>query len=220
MPKNKKGKVRSVLPVLRIFCEGEKTEPYYLKGYVDHFHSGKRNIIIIENTNKNTPVQLVDVAVEAKRNGCSGDWVWVVFDRESSSVYPDKFHAEARNKANDNGVNIALSNVCFEFWILLHFVYTEAAYTSCSDLLNNSKLKEYLKAIGVESYDKGLPTLFDKLKDNVEDAIARAKKLKTSVECCADKDRCAPHQLNPYVDIHELLLDMKNFIDDVVSVRG
>ena len=114
MPKKKKGNSLSVKPVFKMFCEGEKTEPLYIKGYINHFHSGKRRIIVVEKTNKNTPIQLVEVAIQAKNQGNDNDVVWVVFDRESEAKYTNQRHAEARAMALANGIQIAFSNVLFE----------------------------------------------------------------------------------------------------------
>lgn len=96
MPKAKKSKNnKPVKPAFHIYCEGEKTEPYYIKGFIEHFYSSYRNILIIENTNKNTPVQLVEEAINAKKIGAPNDIYWVVFDRESTSKYSLKYHNDA-----------------------------------------------------------------------------------------------------------------------------
>ena len=142
MPKKKTSSGKKVKPIFKIFCEGEKTEPLYIKGYVDHFHSEKRSIIVVGKTDKNTPVQLVEVAVEAKNNGNENDIFWVVFDRESVAKYSHELHAKARDNARRNCIEIAFSNVCFELWILLHFEYTAAPYSTCADLLKKSNLKK------------------------------------------------------------------------------
>lgn len=219
MPKKKKKKLIPVLPVFRIFCEGEKTEPLYIKGYINFFHSEKRNVIVVEDSNKNTPVQLVDLAVDAKKCGYKDDVIWVVFDRESEAKYSHELHAKARKKAKDNGIEIAFTNVCFEYWLLLHFVYTNASYSSCDDLLKNSPLKDELKKIGIDSYDKGYASLFDKLKDKIPHALENAKKLRKHAMKDADPAKTAPHYLNPYVDTDEMFLDIKNFIDNKDSLR-
>ena len=219
MPKKRKNKDRPVLPVFRIFCEGEKTEPLYIKGYINCFHSEKRNIIVIEDSNKNTPVELVELAVDAKKSGNPADVIWVVFDRESEAKYTNERHAQARDMAQSNNIEIAFSNVCFEYWLLLHFVYTTAAYTSCDDLLRNSELKTELRKIGINDYEKGATYLFDKLKDKIRQAFANAQKIRAHAVKTADPSRNAPHYLNPYVDIDEMFSDMKNFIDGVQRVR-
>jgi hypothetical protein len=219
VPKPKKSNRQSVKPVFKMFCEGEKTEPLYIKGYINYFHSDKRNIIVVEDTNKNTPVQLVDVAINAKAQGNDKDVIWVLFDRESEVKYEHELHAGARQKALANGIQIAFSNVCFEFWILLHFRYTTGSYSSYDDLKKNSSLSRDLQTIGIKNYDKALPILFDKLKDLVPDAITNSKRLVIQALKTAEKGKSAPHYLNPYVDVHEMFLDMEMFIDGKKSVR-
>ncbi|MBV7599408.1 RloB family protein [Aeromonas sp. sia0103] len=219
MPKQRGGNSKSVMPAIRIYCEGEKTEPYYIKAYVNHFHSEQKRVIVVADTKKNTPVQLVEEAIAAKKSTANNDIFWVVYDRESQSKYPDSLHLEAQQKAKDNNIQVAFSNVCFEYWFLLHFGYTTASYDNCDELLQKSKLKENLKKVGIADYDKGLPFIFDKLKDKVPDAIANSAKLKASVLQSADPKKCAPCQLNPYIDVHELFIDMKNFISGSKSIR-
>jgi len=219
VPKKKKSNTQSVKPVFKMFCEGEKTEPLYIRGYINHFHSDKRSIILVEKTNKNTPVQLVEVAITAKEQGSENDIVWVVFDRESEAKYTHELHAKAREKALANGIQIAFSNVCFEFWILLHFGYTSGCYSSYEDLKKRSALVQNLQKVGIQNYDKALPILFDKVKELVPNAIKNSEQLKDQALKASEKGREAPHYLNPYVDVHEMFLDMKNFIDGKKSVR-
>lgn len=220
MPKKKKGTSKKVDPVLRIFCEGEKTEPQYLRGFINQFFSKHRRILVVEKTDKNTPLELVQVAIDSKRYGSEDDVVWVVYDRESVHKYSHEKHAEARKLADDNGINIAFSNVCFEYWILLHFIDTSACYQSCANLLSESKLKAELKKIGINNYEKGLATLFDSIKDNLQLAIERAEKIIANHKKTAEVGKEAPHFLNPYVDFHHLLIDMDNFINKKPSVRS
>ncbi|MBC6487169.1 RloB family protein [Aeromonas hydrophila] len=219
MPKPRGNNSKSVKPAIRIYCEGEKTEPYYIKAYVNHFHSEQKRVIVVADTKKNTPVQLVQEAISAKNATANNDVFWVVYDRESPSKYSDALHLEATRMAKENDIQIAFSNVCFEYWFLLHFGFTTASYDNCDELLHQSKLKENLKKVGIDDYDKGLPFIFDKLKEMVPNAILNATKLKSSVLQSADPKKCAPCQLNPYIDVHELFIDMENFISGKKSIR-
>lgn len=74
-----------------------------------------------------TPKTLVERAVElkkgaersAKRSGDRNqlyDEIWCVFDIDEHPLV-----AEARQQANANKIRLAISNPCFELWILLHF---------------------------------------------------------------------------------------------------
>lgn len=104
-----------------------------------------------------------------------------MFDREAEAKYPHTLHQQAREKADANGIQIAFSNVCFEYWILLHFEFTTSCFGSYDELKRNSKLTEYLRHIGINNYDKASPLLFEKIKDKIEDAKQNAERLKRQV---------------------------------------
>jgi hypothetical protein len=58
-------------------------------------------------------------AKDAERQGDANlafDEVWCVFDVDEHPKL-----ADARVQARDNGVNVAISNPCFELWLVLHF---------------------------------------------------------------------------------------------------
>jgi len=202
MPKPKPVKSKILSPIFHIYCEGEKTEPIYLKKYIEKKHPGDRKLKVIKivDTSKNTPLELVNEAIKVKSNCPKGDVFWVVYDREDINKYPHARHQQAASSAKSNGINIALSNVCFEIWLLLHFEDVRAAYSSCSDLLKNSKLKKHLP-----SYDKANHKIFDKVSVGIASARIRADAMNKATQKSASKDCAAPHQLNPYCDVHKLL---------------
>jgi len=73
------------------------------------------------------PKTLVDSAVEKKKeakrqahrekdDNLTYDEVWCVFDVDAHEYIP-----EAKQKAEANKIELAISNPCFELWLLLHF---------------------------------------------------------------------------------------------------
>lgn len=197
MPK-KRGNVQKKLKSrLHIFCEGEKTEPNYLTEYIEKKFPGTK-LSYVRKTRKNTPVQLVNEAAKEKKNSPVDDEFWVVYDRESVNKYPDSLHAKARDKANANGIEIALSNVCFEIWILLHFQNSLAEYSDYSDLLRRSNLKTH-----IENYEKG--TRYSFSENQIQSARENALGLNRATELAADASWKMPHQWNPYTDVYKLL---------------
>ncbi len=215
MPKKKPKSVLQPKKFLHIYCEGEKTEPNYFKAYIALKFPGDqgRKVVMVEKTKKNTPVQLVDVAVAAKDNpvNLKGDEFWVVYDREAKAKYSDDLHANARKKADDNGVHVALSNVCFELWLLLHCQQCTAPYQSCDDLLANSPLKAKLKEIGIDNYEKGQATISSELVGKHEQARENAVKMNQNTLTSAPANIDQPHLLNSYTDVHLLLDAMDAF---------
>ncbi|PNU19851.1 hypothetical protein C2E25_10490 [Geothermobacter hydrogeniphilus] len=197
MPRKRKSNQKNLKPRLHIFCEGEKTEPNYLKGYIERRFPGTR-LSPVRPTPKNTPIQLVEEAIREKEKNPSGDIFWVVYDREAPTKYPDALHAEARSKADAHGIKIAFSNVCFEVWILLHFQPTVAAYANYDDLQKRSKLKTHIK-----NYDKGTKRLFS--GEEISTARKYAEDLNRRTIAGADPAWTKPYQWNPYTDVYKLL---------------
>lgn len=198
--RNKKGRAtKKLLPVLHIFCEGEKTEPNYIARYKDLF-CGNAMVIKVEKTAKNTPVQLVQEAVRSKKSGenSSLDEYWVVYDRESPMKYSENLHAQARDLAKQNGICIALSNVCFEVWLLLHKQDTCAACNTCAELLARNDFK-----VAFCGYEKGSPCILT--REQIKQAIDRAKKLNANTIAGANKDWKVPSKWNPHTDVYKLL---------------
>mgnify|MGYP000706919528 CR=1 FL=1 len=212
MPKSRGKANKPVKPVLHIFCEGEKTEPIYLNGYLERFHPGNRrlNVIKVEKTKKNTPVQLVNEAIKKKKDSLFSDCFWVIYDRESPLKYPDSLHKNAYDKASAKRINIAITNVCFEVWLLLHFIEVSAPYISCDDLLKNSPLKTKLKENGITQYEKSDTTIFPILETHIQEARQRAEKMnRITSEASYDSET---YKLNPYTDVYMLLDAIDAFV--------
>jgi hypothetical protein len=218
MPKkrNRPTHRKPLLPVFHIYCEGEKTEPNYLKSYLERAHPGNRrlNVVKVEKTSKTTPKQLVDEAIKAKkdRHSPKGDIFWVVYDRENKSKYSDDLHRQAYTKANQNKIGVALSNVCFEVWILLHFEHCTAAYTCYDDLRRRSNLKAHLP-----NYEKGDKSMFDNMLDNIDIAKRNAISMNRITIESSDPSWTKPFQWNPYTDVYKLIDDIEEFIENLAK---
>lgn len=177
---NNKAKGKSVGKLMYIYCEGDKTEPNYIESYISDKNGSRMSIFRIPKTRKNTPEQLVDEAIKKKGEpGADGDVFWVVYDREAVNSTTMQAHSRAWNKAKKNGINVAISCVCFEFWILLHCGYTTKTFTSYSDLASNSPLKKIFP--NYDKGDRGIYNLLRSSKDgkiSIDNAIANADKLR------------------------------------------
>ncbi len=205
MPRKVKRQNRLPNPVLHIFCEGAKTEPYYLQHYMDLFCKGKTGIKI-EKTEKTTPVQLVQEAIDKKKSVPRGvrDEFWVGCDRESPAKYPERLHQKARDKAKANGINIALSNVCFEVWLLLHRRSGCPACNSCDELTRRQEFKAFFPG-----YSKGSPC--NLTREEILSARENAVRMNKATIASAENGADAPSRLNPYTAVPYLLDAMDAF---------
>jgi hypothetical protein len=147
---------------LLVVCGAKATEKDYLQGLVNHL--GNPAVTVRIRTKACSPSQLVDYAVgERDRMGEDFDQVWCVFDVDHFDV------AGVTAAARRKGVEVAVSNPCFELWLILHFCGHTAYAAMYKDLLPS--LKRH-----VPGYDKARLDFKD-YEDGWPDAGRRAKRL-------------------------------------------
>ncbi|MDR3621320.1 MAG: RloB family protein [Paludisphaera borealis] len=109
---------RDPIPVVLVVCEGERTEPDYLKGYERACRNTR--VSIKTESKRTTPEGLVKKAVELRDKAVADeaayDSVWCVFDVDDHPSLP-----RAKDQAHAGRIELAISNPCFELWLLLHF---------------------------------------------------------------------------------------------------
>ncbi|MFJ7996681.1 RloB family protein [Streptomyces sp. NPDC096310] len=111
----RRGPVRRSSRTLLVVCGGKETERQYLQGLRDHLRNPA--VAVVVRGKACSPTQLVAYARGQRDLNRGGyDEVWCVFDVDE---YPDV--AAAADAARRHGIKVAVSNPCFELWLLLHF---------------------------------------------------------------------------------------------------
>jgi len=175
-----------------IVCEGEKTEPRYFEGLRDEWRLRSSDVEIVGKDCGAAPISVVDYAIrvrEERKQQRPYDQVWCVFDCDQHESLK-----RAVNKADDNGLHVALSVPCFEFWFLLHFRYTTRPFANCTEVVG--KLRKHLK-----HYDKGA-ALPDLLLDGLEKALKNAEKVRTHNQKTGSR--------NPSTDVDKLVVKLRS----------
>jgi hypothetical protein len=171
-PLKRKVAIRQPRKTLVVFCEGEKTEPQYLSGLkrlpsvrdvaaVDiRIETGRRGSV---------PRTLVSLAADARTRALDEegeiDEFWCVFDVEWPKNHPGL--SEAIRQADDNDIKLAVSNPCFELWLILHF----QDHASWLDNAGARRLRQRLDGAPDKSLDPA------RYMGNVADAARRAADL-------------------------------------------
>lgn len=186
---------RRVLPRILIVCEGTTTEP----GYFEDLRQRYRRSVEVELSPGGVPKTLVERAAEMKRDADAKatkdeneryDEVWCVFDIDDHPKIDD-----AKQQARDNGIKLAISNPCFELWVLLHF-QDQSAHISRAKL--RTECRKHLPG-----YEKDLPT--EKLDPHYDKAATRAQKLDEWQQQQGRKDA------NPSTGIYKLTKIIRDF---------
>ncbi len=105
-----------------IFCEGEVTEPVYLKELARRPRVREVATLDVHGMGRE-PRQLVEEAQRVKnlerRQKAGPAQYWCVFDVEAPNQH-QRLH-EAVQMAHGSDIGAAVSNPCFELWLLLHY---------------------------------------------------------------------------------------------------
>ncbi len=198
MPKNRaKQGSRPIQKKIFIVCEGKKgkSEYAYLNSFINNcIIQGNLVKIILEDVDKNTGKELVKYINKIReKDGISSDTAWVVYDKDGYTK-----HSETFNLAKKLNVNIAFSSISFEMWILLHFEYTSRSFKKSEEVINYLISKKYI------IYSKNQEDVYNKIKNNLPDAILNARKLKKHHMNSAPQNSKI-YNLNPYSNLDELI---------------
>lgn len=126
---------------LLVVTEGRRTEPAYIKALNERLRI--RMKVVADATSD--PVSLVHAAMQhasqqtharrASALAIAFDEVWVVFDVEAPGSVRRTQTLEAMDLAQRNGIRTATSDPCFEYWLLLHWMYTTRPFPSCKGVV-------------------------------------------------------------------------------------
>lgn len=173
--------------------EGEVTEREYLEG----FRGRCRNPLVEFDYvgGAGAPMTLVEHARDLKRAADAQadredddylryDEVWCVFDVDAHPRV-----ADARNMAHANGLRLAMTNPCFELWLLLHLRDSPGGQ-------DRHAVQRMLQALMTKVRLKHID--FEQLIAGYEDAFRRASRLEK------DAHEAGEHQRNPTTEVHHL----------------
>src|SRR5262249_54286422 len=157
--------VRRSHPLVLVVCGAKCTEPQYFRSLRNSLHS--RAVDIVLTHKPKAPLQVVEYAsAYVKRSNREFDEIWCVVDVDEFDLEPTV------QLARRFGVKLAVSNPCFELWLLLHFEDSRGRLSQC-----DAAHKQVVKY--VPGYDKTRLD-FGCFERGVADAVQRAKALDPS----------------------------------------
>lgn len=114
-----------------VVCEGKQTEPFYLRGLLHWLSLTEAHVEIIEGTSKSNAVSVVQRA-QRRFEQAPRDRVFVLMDAEQDDLphalklCKTPLQRESQKKGLARiCIEPVVSNPCFEFWLLLHFRYSD-----------------------------------------------------------------------------------------------
>lgn len=184
---------------LLIVCEDIKSSKLYFESFKrdDKLKRSLSSISIeVVHPKDHSPVGLVNECKvkirKARRDRNPYNEVWIVLDKDG--------HANldaALITARDNNIKVALSIVCFEYWILLHFEQRKLHFNKCDEIIR------YVISNHFPDYKKNA-NCYLALRDKIDTAISNAEWLNRQNQIDIDRGSKI-HELTTYTNVHELV---------------
>jgi RloB-like protein len=200
---------RDPYPRILMVFEGSVTEPKYFKDLTKLWGLNPRNVEIPKHSGSSDPVGVVDSALANFKDDNDFDKIYCIVDRDKHQKYSQALDKVRRHRLGRRGKLILItSNPCFEIWLLLHYVYTAAAFQCAS--ISGSNADEVIRELRkhISGYDKGMEGLFVITQPNINDAKRHADQL-------LKYHKTAGSDGNPSSEIHfviEVLEEMQRTI--------
>lgn len=158
-------------------CEGQATEINYFNALIADLRLPTVNAIAVKSPHT-CPDANVLYAIENFRSG-NWDTVFCVFDKDRHTKYEQALTRLARGHPS---IKPGYSVPCFEYWLLLHFKYTDRSFyghpTRSPGECVQKELKEY-----IPDYSKGARDVYGRTKVQIE----QAKKFALQAKAVASK---------------------------------
>ena len=169
-----------------IICEGGSERVYF---------DVLRNHLRLSNTEVSfpcprgsAPINVVDCALQKAREPGHYDHIYCVFDRDDHSTF-DNARAKLQQHAKRARLYEAVSIPCFEYWLLLHFAFTNAPLPNCDAVIR--RLVQHLPGY-TKNDSRHVPPMLERL----EQAMQHAQRLESQRATIGD---------NPYTSVHHLV---------------
>jgi len=205
----RKGAKRKSYDRVLIVCEGEKTEPHYLREVQKALSLSATNFRIVDckEAGGTAPQTIVEAAIAQFAADRDYDRVYCVIDRDGHTTFDaavDRVRSKKLRKGPEAATpgfatfEVIRSLPCFEFWILLHYEFTTHAYTNSGATIRRLKTHAEMAA-----YEKANTTLFSRTRHRLfgrNGAFARSRQ----VHAACERDGATA----PLTDIDKLLRDL------------
>lgn len=207
---SKMNSLKKLPPYTMIVSEGTKTEPIYIRGFVDKVNGHFKGItakphIVVYGTGRNTNglIRFVDKMI------ADGEWahykkIWLMYDKDDfppANFDNTQFEAEARKNPT---MAVAWSNESIELWFLLHF----------EDYNANNGRKQYIDKLNrYFDYSKTREDLYEVLnkKGSLEDAKRRARK---KYQEFLEAKVSSMSAMVPATRVYELVEELESYMND------
>ena len=170
-----------------IVCEGTKTEPNYLQELVISLGIRPQTVTIARNDGSSPDRVVAHALALYEEDMVGGD----SFDRDMHTTFEAAVQRSRDLKESNKPkpFEAITSSPCFEYWLLLHFGFTDQPFHAVGKKSVCDKVIVQLRTKpGFRHYDKGQQGVYALLKDKTPTAIAAAKQVRQRAQATGQKN--------------------------------
>lgn len=177
----RRGATRAAAERILIVCEGEKTEPRYLRDLLADLKLTNADVIVSGGECGSDPGSIAEYAVERASVDQGLDRVYCVVDRDEHKTRPQAITTISKaNKSKPPEYEIVESVPCFEYWVLLHFEESAKPYARTGNKSICDCCVEDVRRHIVD-YAKGSKGIYSQIRANQLTALRRAIRRKAAL---------------------------------------
>lgn len=194
-----------------IACEGEKTEPHYLRELCKSLGLTAAIVEIAGKECDSSPKSVYEYADTRWKEDGAFDEIFCVFDRDVHETFDETVKAISQHRSRR--MKSIYSYPCFEYWILLHFTYSRGAVIAAGKKSAGDQMLGLVLAKWPE-YKKGGKGNYAYLSErNLTDtAITRALRAKKDAEDTGNPD--------PSTRMNELVVRLRELGEELMAVQS
>ena len=197
-----------------IVTEGERTEPLYFRGIereIKEKIGGMINVVEIpmidihgKGCSTGKLIEKTDEIVSKSKILYQN--VWVVFDKDDFEDFDD-----AIKEAEGKDYKVAWSNQSFEYWLYLHFSYSDSALHRVDWCKKLDAIFE-TNELGEGKYQKNYENIYELINrvGSTETAVRNAKRRMADYE----KMNYKPSEYDPGTTVYKLVLELRKYIKE------
>ena len=174
---------RESLPRVRILCEAAKTEPGYFSALARDFDLPN---VSIRSPKRGQwgPAGITTTVRQESEQDSDLDEIWCVLDHDERDTEIEDFRSWlgqlSSREAGAAEVRAAISTPCFEYWLLLHFTFTDKPFQGTPG--GPSACQQVIRALEtyIEGYRKAGGGTYGRCREQLPTAIQNAKRSRRS----------------------------------------
>lgn len=194
-----------------IACEGEKTEPYYLRELCKSLGLTAAMVEIAGKECESSPKSVFEYADARWKEDGSFDEIFCVFDRDKHETFDATVKAIKEHRSRR--MKSIFSYPCFEYWILLHFTYSRGAVAVAGKRSAGDQMLSLVLAKW-PGYEKGGKSNYAYLsaKNLTDTAITHAVRAKKDAEDTGNPD--------PSTKMDELVVRLRALGEELAAIQS